>query len=366
MGPAGSRAGLLLVNLGTPESPAPRDVRTYLREFLMDPRVLDVPAWRRWLIVNLLILPLRPRQSGKAYAKIWTDAGSPLLVHSRELLEKVRARLHGDDATVELGMRYGQPSIAGALERLRRAGVDRLIVFPLYPQYSSAASGSAVERVYRVAARYWNTPSIQIIPPFYDHPGFIDACADAARPVIDRTDPELVFFSFHGLPERQVRKSDDSGRHCLRDPSCCERIVEANRNCYRAQCVATANALANRLNIPVAKRVLCFQSRLGRTPWIRPYTDEVLAERARAGCRRAVILSPAFVSDCLETLEELGMRGAAIWNDNGGERLGVVPCINSSKRWVDTMLTIIGEHSRWLAAPRPAAGTPDLLSNAGA
>jgi ferrochelatase len=329
----------------------------------MDPRVLDIPAWRRWLIVHLLILPFRPRQSGEAYAKIWTDAGSPLLIHSRALLDKTRRRLPGDGVVVELAMRYGQPSIADALERLRRAGADRLIVFPLYPQYSSAATGSTLERVYRLAAQYWNTPSIQAIPPFYDHPGFIEACADAARPVIEDTDPELVFFSFHGLPERQVLKSDDSGAHCLRDSTCCERIGEANRNCYRAQCVATAKALADRLDIPAAKRVLCFQSRLGRTPWIRPYTDEVLAERARSGSRRAVILSPAFVADCLETLEELGIRGAETWNENGGEQLSLAPCINSSDRWVDAMLTIVGEHSRWLAEARPAS---DVLSRAGA
>ena len=341
------RTGLLLLNLGTPESPAPSAVRPYLREFLMDRRVLDVPFLQRWAIVNLLILPRRPRTSGEAYAKIWGSEGSPLLVHGRALAAKVSARL--PSVEVELGMRYGRPSTRSALERLRARAVDRIVVFPLYPHYSSAATGSSLECVYREAGRLWNVPALSVVPPFYDHPGFIEAFAREARPVIERGDPEIVFFSFHGLPERQLRKSDETGRHCFASADCCERVVEANRNCYRAQCLETARRIGDALGLPEERRRLCFQSRLGRTPWIRPYTDELLRSEPRAGVRRAAILSPGFVADCLETLEELGIRGAATWRENGGERLDLIPCPNSSDVWADAVVRIASEHSSWLS-----------------
>ena len=349
--PDSPTTGLLLINLGTPASPRPGDVRPYLREFLSDPRVIDIPALKRWLVLNLLILPFRPRQSGAAYAKIWTGRGSPLLFHSEDLVRKVQDRL-GEETLVVLGMRYGQPSIASALRRFREAGVDRVVVFPLYPQYSSAATGSSIDKVYTEAAALWNTPSLQVVPPFYDHPRFIECCADLARPQVEGDDPEVVFFSFHGLPERQVQKSDDTGAHCLRSGDCCERISTANRNCYRAHCFATARGIADRLGIPSEKWVVCFQSRLGRDPWIRPYTDELLEQYARRGVRRALILSPAFVADCLETLEELAMRGVEQWTANGGETLSVVPCLNADDAWANAVVAIAGEHSSWL---RPGA-----------
>jgi len=334
--------GLLLINLGTTASPSPRDVRRYLREFLSDSRVIDGPAWKRRLIVELFILPFRPRRSGEAYAKIWTDRGSPLLYHSLDFAEALRRRLEGRFA-VELAMRYGQPSIGDALERLRERGVARIVVFPLYPQYSSAATASTLEKVAAVVSGWANYPFLAAVPPFYGHPAFIDACADVAAPAIRRVDPERVFFSFHGLPERHMRASDATGSHCLCREDCCERIVAANRNCYRAQCYHTARLLGDRLAIPEERRVVCFQSRLGRTPWIRPYTDEVLVEQARNGCRRAVILSPAFVADCLETLEELGLRAVESWRENGGETLELVPSLNSSEAWVDAALSIVGD-----------------------
>ena len=345
--------GLLLINLGTPDSPRPTDVRRYLREFLSDPRVIDIPGWKRWLVLNLFILPLRPRRSGEAYEKIWTDRGSPLRFHGEDLVRKVRQRL-GDAAVVELAMRYGRPSIASALERLRRADVDRIVVFPLYPQYSSAATGSSIEKVYRAAARLWNTPTLQMVPPFYDHPSFIECCVEVARPHLEEIDPEVVFFSFHGLPERQVHKSDDTGGHCLSSQDCCSRLVTANRNCYRAQCFATARLLAERLGIPPEKREVCFQSRLGRDPWIRPYTDELFVEHPRRGVKRAAVLSPAFVADCLETLEELGIRGVEQWREHGGEVLRVVPCLNAADAWADAVIAIAREHSSWLSPASPA------------
>jgi ferrochelatase len=341
------RAGLLLINLGTPDSPNPRDVRPYLREFLSDPRVIDIAAWKRWLILNLFILPFRPKASGEAYEKIWTDRGSPLLFHTRDLAAKVQDRF-GASVLVDLAMRYGRPSIPEALDRFREAGVDRIVVFPLYPQYSSAATGSSVEKAFLHAGERWNTPFLQVVPPFYDQPAFLDACAAVARPVIGRLHPERVLFSFHGIPERQCRKGDDTGAHCLAREDCCARIVQANRNCYRAQCFASARAIAERLGIPEDRSVVSFQSRLGREPWIRPYTDEVVVSLAREGVKRAAILSPAFVADCLETIEELGMRAAERFVENGGEVLELVPSLNATDAWADAVVRLARDASGWL------------------
>ena len=346
--PPKDRVGLLLVNLGTPESPNASDVRTYLREFLSDPRVIDIGGWQRWLLLNLIILPFRPRKSGEAYEKVWTERGSPLLFHTKDLAEKVRRRL-SDQAVVSIAMRYGNPSIADALANFKAAGVDRIVVFPLYPQYSAAATGSSIEKVFVEAARAWNTPFLQIVPPFYDHKAFIDACIAVARPVIDEAPWERVLFSFHGLPERHCVKSDDTGAHCLKRDDCCDRMVEANRNCYRAQCFATARALADGLNVPPERRIVCFQSRLGRTPWIRPYTDEVVVELAKQGVKRAVILSSAFVADCLETIEELGIRAADSFKAAGGETLRLVPSVNATDAWADGVVTLARESSAWLS-----------------
>ena len=341
------RVGLLLVNLGTPESPKPADVRPYLREFLSDPRVIDIAAVPRWLLLNLLILPFRPRRSGEAYEKIWTPRGSPLLFHTMDLAGKVQQRL-GDGVVVEVAMRYGRPSIPDALSRFKRRAVDRIVVFPLYPQYSSAATGSSIEKVADTASRMWNTPFLQYVPPFYDHEAFIDASASVARPVLNEAPWEKVLFSFHGLPERHCAKSDDTGAHCLKSPSCCDAIVEANRNCYRAQCFATARALASRLGVAPDRWIVCFQSRLGRTPWIRPYTDEVVVELAHNGVKRAVILSSAFVADCLETIEELGLRAAESFRAAGGDTLRLVPSLNATDAWADAVVKLARETSGWI------------------
>lgn len=350
--PFESKTGLLLINLGTPESPEVSDVRAYLREFLWDPRVLDIPSWQRWLTLNLFILPTRPKESAAAYEKIWTERGSPLLFHTRDLAAKVSARL-GEGVVVEVAMRYGEPSIRAGLARLHTGGVQRIVVFPLYPQYSSAATGSSLEEVFAQASKLWNVPYLHVVPPFYDHPGYLQSCAELARPVLEDVRPERVFFSFHGLPERHVRKSDRTGAHCLGRDGCCDEIVEANADCYRAQCFAMARRLAADLDIPEESRVICFQSRLGRDPWIRPYTDELVVKAAREGVKRAVILSPAFVADCLETIEELGMRAVEDFRAHGGERLDLVPCPNSTDRWADSVTAIARDASAWLRPAEP-------------
>lgn len=340
----GSRIGLLLVNLGTPDEPTAPAVRRYLREFLSDPRVLDIGPVGRQALLNLVILPRRPAQSAEAYQKIWTDRGSPLLFHSRDLHSKVASAL-GDGWHVELAMRYGRPSIRAALDSMRRAGVDELVVLPLYPQYAASSTGSTLEEVYRLAASRWNVPSLRSVPAFYDDPLFIDAFARVGRPVIDEAKADHVLFSFHGLPERHMRKSDEQGNHCLASASCCDRIGLANRNCYRAQCFATARELARALDLVEDGWSLSFQSRLGRTPWIQPYTDEVLPKLAQRGVRRLAVFCPAFVADCLETLEEIGIRAREQFRSAGGEELTLVPSLNSSDGWVEAVVALAHRHA---------------------
>ena len=239
-------------------------------------------------------------------------------------------------------MRYGNPSIRSGMQKLSEAGCDRIVVMPLYPQYASSSTGSTVELVYKIAGELWNTPFITVVPPFYDDPRFISAFAEVGGPVLSRLKPDHVLMSFHGLPERQVIKSDGTGRHCLQSPDCCDRIVDANRNCYRAQCFATARALANALGLGQDDYTVSFQSRLGRTPWIKPYTDEWLAEMSTQGKKKVAVFCPAFVSDCLETLEEIGI-GAKEEFDSSGGTLELVPSLNDSPKWIAAVIDIILE-----------------------
>jgi len=341
----GTSTGVLLVNLGTPDEPRTAAVRRYLREFLADPRVLDINPVGRWLLLHLVILPTRPARSAAAYQKVWREDGSPLLVHSRALAQAVGERLSPRGLAVELAMRYGKPTISSALDRLKTSGCERLIIFPLYPQYASSSTGSTLEAIYRHVAREWNTPFISVVPPFYRHTAFLDAFAAVGRPVLDELEPDHVLFSFHGLPERQIRKSDLSGEHCLRD-GCCDRIVEHNRSCYRAQCFATAKGLRDRLDVSEASSTICFQSRLGRTPWIQPFTDQVIVALAQRGVKRLAVFCPAFVADCLETLEEIGIAAAASFRAAGGDTLKLVPSLNSTSTWVDAVETMIHETLR--------------------
>jgi ferrochelatase len=332
--------GILLVNLGTPDAPTPAAVRRYLRQFLSDPRVIDIHPVARKLLLELVILPVRPRKSAAAYAKVWGAEGSPLLTLSRDLTEKVRDAM-GPGNVVELGMRYGRPSIPEALERLRKAGATRLVVAPLYPQYSSSATGSSLEAVFGELARHHVVTPVSVLPAFYEDPGFLGAFAAVGAPVLLRERPDHVLFSFHGLPERHVKASDHSGGHCLRSAGCCDAIGPANRDCYRAQCHATARGLAARLGLAPGSWSICFQSRLGRTPWIQPYTDVVLDELAKAGKKRLCVFCPAFVADCLETLEEIGLRAREQFVAAGGESLALVPSLNASPAWVDALVALL-------------------------
>ena len=339
------RQGLLLVNLGTPDAPETPDVRRYLREFLFDPRVLDIPAPLRWALLELLILPTRPARSAEAYRKVWTDQGSPLLFHGQALAAQVAEAL-GPAWAVELGMRYGNPSLTSALAKLAAAGARSITLLPLYPQYASSSTGSTLERVHQLAGAAWNVPALQVVGPFFDHPGFLEAWVEVARPVLAEARADHLLFSFHGLPERQVLKSDVSGQHCLQSATCCDVTVAENRWCYRAQCFTTARQLASRLGLRPEDTTVAFQSRLGRTPWLKPYTDLLLPELVQKGVRRLAVMCPAFVADCLETLEEIGIRAQSDFLRAGGESLTLVPSLNAHPAWVRAVVQMVREGSR--------------------
>ena len=352
--PGTARVAVLLVNLGTPDSPGVSDVRRYLREFLSDPRVLDMNPIGRALLLHGVILRTRPRRSAAAYAKVWTEAGSPLLAFSRRLRDGVAAVL-GGGFQVELAMRYGRPSIESALERLLADRPALLVVAPLFPQYASAATGSALARVLEVlAGRRFDgrRPELRTLPAFYDDPGWLHAWAAVGRERLQAFEPDHVLFSYHGLPERQIRALDSSGAHCLAKPDCCDAIGSANRACYRAQCFATTRGLVAALELPGGGSrpgtpwSVSFQSRLGRTPWIRPHTDVVVPELARRGVRRLAVLCPAFVSDCLETLEEIDIRLREQWRAEGGEDMLLVPCPNAHPAWVAALADLVRNLAR--------------------
>ncbi len=321
------RTGVLLVNLGTPDAPETKPVRRYLRQFLSDSRVLTLPAPLRWMLLNLVILPTRPAKSAAAYRKIWGPEGSPLLVHSKALTEGVAKEL-GGDFVVKLAMRYGQPSIESGLASLESAGVNRVIVLPLFPQYASSVTASVSAEVFACLDRQGDFPPLEIMGAFYDEPDFAGSWSEIARPALDEFGADHVLYSFHGLPEDQIRASDPTREHCLASEGCCESPGASLRRCYRAQCYATAESLSEALELDAARTSVAFQSRLGPRPWIQPFTDVVLPELASQGVKRLAVFCPSFVADCLETLEEIGIRLREQWAELGGEALWLAPCPN--------------------------------------
>jgi ferrochelatase len=332
--------GVLLIQLGTPDSTEIADVRRYLREFLSDPRVLDIPAPARALLLNAVILPFRPRRSAEQYEKIWTEDGSPLTIHTETLTDRLQETL-GDGYRVAFGMRYQNPSLESAVAQLAAAKCDRIIVVPLFPQYSSAATGSALEKALRVIGERWNVVNLATISDFFDDSGFVASVAEVARPYLDSFQPDHVIFSYHGLPEKQVKKSDPTGEWCLALAECCDQIVEANRFCYRAQSFATTRAVAAELGLESGTYSTTFQSRLAGQKWIEPYTDVEVEELYESGVRRLAVLTPSFTADCLETLEEIGIRLREQWERTGGEDLLVVPCVNAEPRWVSAVADMV-------------------------
>ena len=343
------RTGCLLINLGTPEAPTASAVRRYLREFLGDPRVLTLPAPLRWALLNLVILPTRPRRTAAAYRAVWTPQGSPLMIHSLALREGV-ARALGEDFRVELAMRYGKPSIASGLAALERAGVDRIIVLPLFPQYASSVTASAAAEVTRVLAQVGDYPPLEILGAFYDEPEFAGTWAALAGRALAEFRPDHVLFSFHGLPEDQLKASDRTRGHCLAKPDCCSAPAADLARCYRAQCFRTAEKLRLALAFPREKTSSAFQSRLGPTPWIQPFTDKELPLLRERGVKRLAVFCPSFVADCLETLEEVGIRLREQWRELGGEELWLAPCLNGDPGFSAAVADWI---RRRVPAPRP-------------
>lgn len=332
--------GVLLLNLGTPDAPTPTAVRRYLAEFLRDPRVLDLPSPGRELLLYGLVLPFRPPKSAAAYRTIWTKEGSPLLIHGKALRDGLQAEL-GPGYRVDLAMRYAEPTVAQALDRFDAADVDEIVLVPLYPQFATSSTASSLAHCYAEAGKRVVPPTLRPIGAFYDHPAFLDAVAASIQEVFDQGPADHLLFSMHGLPQRHVRMTDRSGQVCRGHGDCCETIGPANRHCYRAQSLATARGVAHRLGLPAERWSMAFQSRLGREPWLQPYTDHRLPELAAGGVRELVVACPSFVADCLETIEEIGLRADAQFRGAGGTRLRLVPCLNSRPDWVKALAQMV-------------------------
>jgi len=334
------KKGLLLINLGTPDSYEPGDVGRYLREFLMDPLVIDIPKVLRWILVNILIVPKRSHDSAKLYKKVWMKEGSPLLVHTQALESKVQKQLAGQYEVVA-AMRYGKPSIKQAILKLKEKGVSDVVVLPLYPQYSLAATESSITKAKELFKDLLPEAKVQFIPYFYQTEWYLNAVTEVTQKFMKQVSWDLVLFSFHGLPERQVKKTDSTGLHCLRAADCCGEINQANRNCYRAQSYATARALAKKLGIKDEQYEVAFQSRLKGAPWIQPFSDDFYRELPKRGVKKLVVVSPSFVADCLETLEEVQMRGKEEFVENGGDDLVLIPSLNSEEPWIKAVCQIV-------------------------
>jgi ferrochelatase len=329
------KKAILLINLGTPDSPATPKVGKYLTQFLNDRRVIDINAIGRFLLVNLIIVPFRSARSAKLYKEIWTEKGSPLLLHSLDLQKKLQAQM-GDDYIVELGMRYQKPSIASALERLRKQRPSSITVLPLYPQYASSSTGSTIEEVFRLIKSWEIIPDIKVISKFFDHPAFQKALIAEAKK-FDHSAYDHVMFSYHGLPERQIRKgAAHYGENSCKMGDCCNSITINNQYCYRANCMATTRLLVKELNIPEGKYTSAFQSRLDNK-WLKPYSDKIVKELAEKGAKKILVFSPAFVADCLETIHEIGTEYQEIFEEHGGHKITLVPSLNASEEWVKAL-----------------------------
>jgi ferrochelatase len=329
------KTAVLLINLGTPDSPSVPDVKRYLTEFLMDPRVIDVPWLWRQILVKLLIIRKRKYESAANYQKIWTSDGSPLLFWGKRVKELLQVAL-GQDHHVELAMRYQNPSISKILEKLR--GYQKLVVLPLFPQYASASTGSSLAQVMEVIQSWEVIPEVRLIQSFPIQPEMIQAFADRAKS-FPLSEYDHVIMSFHGLPERQIKKGDLTG-YCLKK-GCCATWQDCNRSCYKAQCHATASAIAKELKVSEGDYSVTFQSRLGNDPWIKPYTQQKVHELAKSGCKKLLVFSPAFVADCLETIDEIGNELSREFYSLGGERLDLVPSLNDHPLWIQGLAKLV-------------------------
>lgn len=330
--------GSLLINLGSPDSPNPKDVRRYLGEFLMDERVIDLPKPLRTFLVKGIILNTRPRKSAKAYKKIWWEEGSPLIVLSKRLQKAIQKKV---SVPMGLAMRYGSPSIEDGMAELVKQGVDEIMLIPLYPQFAMATTETILVLAEEIRKEKYPNLEFTVLPPFYNHPDYIKVLSESIQEDLKDKEWEHLLFSYHGIPERHIRKSDITKSHCKIDKSCCQTASKAHQYCYRHQCFETTRRVAEYLELKEDSYSTSFQSRLGVDPWLQPYTDQTVARFAKKGVKNMAIVTPAFVSDCLETLEEIGMEAVEDFEEKGGEELHVIPCINTRTDWVNVM-------SRWI------------------
>lgn len=336
------KIGVLLVNLGTPDSPKTPDVRKYLNEFLTDGRVIDVPWLKRQILVRGVISPFRAGESAKSYKEIWTEKGSPLKFISEELTASVQQSLDAhepDTYLVKLAMRYQSPNIENALLALRKQKVNQYVIVPLFPQYASASTGSVHQKIMEIVSKWQVIPSMRFINSFYDHPDFIHAWKIIGEQH-DLASYDHILFSFHGIPQRQMKKADDHN-HCLQSKDCCSKLCDKNQFCYSAQCHVTAHEIAKSLAIPTERYSISYQSRLGKDPWMQPYTSDVLEELAKKGVKRILVFCPAFVADCLETIFEIGVEYQEEFEEFGGEKVQLVESLNSHPLWVKTIKNLV-------------------------
>jgi ferrochelatase len=329
------KKGVLLVNLGSPDSPTPKDVKPYLDEFLMDERVIDAPKWLRTLLVRGIILQTRPRKSAKAYKKIWWEEGSPLIVISERFRDKVKKQL---SLPVALGMRYGTMSIEKALGELQSEGVDEVLLVPLYPHYAMSSYETVVVKTLEVQQEKFPEMQVTTMPAFYKNPDYIKVLSESIAEGLKDFDYDHILFSYHGIPERHIRKSDPTKFHCKIDGSCCKINSVAHHTCYRHQCYETTDLVIEHMKLDETKVSSSFQSRLAGDPWLKPYTDYEFERLAKEGRENLAVVTPAFVSDCLETLEEIAMEGQEQFEEAGGKHYTHIPCLNDSDPWVALMV----------------------------
>jgi ferrochelatase len=334
------KKGVLLVNLGSPDSPEPRDLKPYLDEFLMDERVIDVPLWLRNLIVRGIILRTRPKKSAKAYKKIWWEEGSPLIVISKRFRDKVQAKT---TLPVALGMRYGSMTIKEGLASLREQGIEEILLVPLYPHYAMSSYETVVVKAMEVQKEYFPNLKITTLPAFYRSPEYIKVLSQSISERLKDFSYDHILFSYHGIPERHIRKSDPTKYHCQIDDRCCEINSVAHHSCYRHQCYDTTQRVMDELELQPEKVSSSFQSRLAGDPWLKPYTDYEFERLAKEGKKKLVVITPAFVSDCLETLEEIAMEGKEQFEAAGGEQYMHIPCLNDKDYWVSLMAAWINQ-----------------------
>ena len=335
--------GVLLVNLGSPDSPTPKDLKPYLDEFLMDERVIDVPNWLRNIIVRGIILRTRPKKSAEAYSKIWWDEGSPLVVISERFQEKVAAN---SNIPVALGMRYGSMDIKGALQELHDKGVTQVLLVPLYPHYAMSSYETVVVKTMEEKEKFFPEMKLTTLPAFYKNNEYIRVLSERIAEGLLDFNYDHILFSYHGIPERHIRKSDPTRFHCKIDGQCCHTNSVAHNTCYRHQCFDTTKRVVAHLGLPESKVSNSFQSRLPNDPWLKPYTDYEFERLAKEGKKNLAVITPAFVSDCLETLEEIAMEGKNQFQEAGGEEYIHIPCLNDGDSWVKVMAKWIADWER--------------------